>query len=484
MYKNREIFYQNTTIYTIEDFILAFPANKSDNSLISIIPTEKVKIETTLKNTEEIKEIMESILRSEKLVYRFSPITRNYTLKDMLLVQEYLKALDCLETIKYNPYATYARQMLYKYLYSKYNISACNLLFQSRNKMSKIKFSSKEKISSSITLLSFDEMHKEKTPTKSIRKHISDFLSKYTVFYESMNTKCEDIPQTTQNLPKERFCLSLYEVPIFLLLFTFFDRRNFENTASQKSPNGLPRGKLVSNETAYKITFNKAQEIYNVYRTFPLYKSYAWRLDNIFLFHKFNRLLEYYNLYLSKPIIDTIYRHYDFVDKQPGMIQDIIRIIIFEDKDFIMHGLKSDYLDFMLPFDILFQFNISFSDIPASPENFMRTLTNIKERIKKILDVKLYIECDNPALSFSKNGCFSIPDNEKSICDFLEKNHFYRSFYPQHQFLDEFLGDDKKNYTKSLYGFYRFNTLETIIKENIESPQHCPLVFKMSEQKN
>lgn len=463
MYKEKEIFYKNTKIHKIEDLKTTLPTNKSKNSKDSQI--FRIAAENPTANQS-----LENILRTEIITRQYNRFPKNYTLEDMLLVQEHLDALDCVETIKYAPFNVYAKQVLYEYLYSRYDISACNynLLSQTQNVTHKNKFLSKDKISSPTELLNFTAKQKDNTPSKTIRNYVSDYLLKQSNYDKHPNTQCglylNKASQSINGISKQRFYLPLYEVPIFLLLFTFFDRRAFGHTESQIDPNRLPRLKLNTDEAVYKVVFSKAQDIFKSYKNNPLSISYIWRCDNIFLFHKFNMLLKYYDLYSSPETLSAIVRRYNFEYNQTAKIKNTINKIIFEDKDFIKLGLKSRYLDFMLPFNIPFQSDISAPNLGNTPEDFEIKLRQLKDITKQVVDTKLSLKCNNPIFSFSKDDYFSIPDNEKKICDFLENNNFYRSFYHQTEFLDKFLRDNKNN-----NDFYSYSTIETIIKENTES---------------
>ena len=468
MYRKKEIFYKNTAIHKIEDLKATFPTNKSKDSKYSNlfrIAAEDLTAKLPLKER----------LRTELIASQRNLIPENYTLENMLLVQEHLEALDCLETIKYAPFTVNAKQMLYEYLYSKYDISACNLLPQSQNMAQNNKFSSTDDIPSFTKTLSFQIKQIDSSHSRSVRKYVSDYLSAQSDFNQHPNTQCglyfsePSHKNTSQkgkndNVPKPHCYLPLYEVPIFLLLFTFFDRRDFEHTLSQTNQDNLPRRKFNTDEAVYNLVFNKAQDICNTHQHTPLSKSYIWRCDNIFLFQKFNTLLKYYDLYSSPETLYAVAKNYNFEYGQTEKIKSIIYEVVFEDMNFIRHGLKSKYLDFMLPFNIFFQFDIFAPNPGASPEKFKAKLIEIKEKTRQITGTKLSLKCNNPILSFSKDDYFSIPENEKNICDFLEKNNFYSSFYSQTKFLDKFLADSKDN-----NDFYSYNTIKTIIEENINS---------------
>lgn len=473
MYKNETIFYRNETIPTIKNFKLALPDNKPNTK------PDNTEIEQndsyhniTAKNTEA-KSALEKIINIESVSrqpYLKTSCKRCYTLKDMLSTQTCLEALDYLETIKHASFVTYARQLLYQYLYSSYDISACNLLSQTRNMKQEDKCYLNSKIPFETKTLKLGMKIKELTPSENVRANIGNYLSNWSKS-SSPKTQCGLYSNNVSsvNASKIRYYLPVYEIPIFLLLFTFSDRRDFKHTISQKNPDRLPYHKLKTDIEAYQLVLSKLDDIYKTYTNPCLYPSYAWRCDNIFLFYKFNTFLQYHDLYLSNTILDTIAKHYKFEYSQIEEIKNIILKTIFEDKDFITNGLKSNYLDFMLPFDILFQFNIFTFDYGKSPELFETELVHIKETAKQILNTELTIKPDTQLFS-SKDDCFSISETENRLLNFLRNNKFYTTYYKQKKI---FLKNYLKNYRTSETGF-NFDAIAQSIRENTNNYPFCP----------
>ena len=450
----------------MKDFMVAFSNNK-ENSNKHIYPHISTE-------NNEMKTLLKTMLSFETQVYKYGSIAINYKLNDMFTTQECLEALDCLETIKYASIAINAKHLLCDYLYSGYNVSDLNLLSLIKNTNLKNILLSNETISSP-NLISRQQTPE---PSKTIGNKIFSFLSKQSAFSKYSNIHCglyptnhssENSPQTEKDSftsPQKNFNVPIYEAPTLLLLFSFFDRRIFKYRKKTEEILRLPPTKPDTTDAdAYKIVSKIAQNVYsNFENDKALSKIYPWRFDNIFLFHKFNILLKYYDLYSNPKTLDVIIKKYNFEYNQAEQIQNTIKDIIFEDKDFIMYGLKSGYLDFMLPFNIFFQLDILAPNFEASPEDFKTTLIKAKKATSQIIDAKLYLKYRSLALPFFKDNSFSISDIEEKICDFLETNTFYHSYYLQTEFLDKFLEDNKCDNK-----FYSYNTIKAIIKENTKS---------------
>lgn len=378
MYKNKEIFLRKKTIHTIRDLL----------GTLYDLGADYVPFYDNCSSDNY--SVLKSMLIYERILYTQLPLCEKemyvpYSFQDMIEAQSYLEILDCVESVKYASYTVNARQLLHKYLYSFYNISSFNLYEQIREK--KKGFSINTKIIDDIRILkpaveigeynNIDIMNPF-SPSKSIRNLFSGFLKEIINISASLYSHCALYPAITKtnrnkdscqglDLEREngqRLYLSIYDIPVFLLLFCYYDHRNFEHILSQLNSGRLPKEKL-QDTAIYRLIIQQAKE-YKLFDSFSsvsyFLKSCQWRCDNIFLFYKLATLFKYYNLYTSDTILNYVVHSYHLSYTQIITLKKNIIEEIFFDKKFILKGLTSKYLDFMLPFNIFFQCNIRWKE--------------------------------------------------------------------------------------------------------------------------
>ncbi len=415
----------------------------SENSIsykgIPIKTTQNLRKSTTSRFsvTNVTNQYLLRILQFECILYQgnINDFERRYSLNDMLRVQSYLENLDLLEFIKYSDYSINARKLLHKYLHSQYNFSVCDLLTQIPSLTIKEKFIATDNIISNNIPLIFDDEKNQPSPSKSVRHYLNQYLSLQMDAVSKMRyglycptTKTGQVDQ----IANTSFFLPAYKVPDFLLAFTFADGRNFEHTVSQINPKKMPPFNKTRScsEYSYQIVLNKINDFMTQTKIISPYKKSAlFRFDNIFSFYRLNALSYYYQLYLSDPFLDLMLRHYNFTYRQVIELEATIINQIFKDEEFIIAGLKSNYIDFMLPFDIVFQYTVHNpipDTIPKDPKQFEKDLKKIKHEMMKIWKNEVSLQC---AFSFSKKGDFSISANEKIFTTCLKRNSFYNIFY-------------------------------------------------------
>lgn len=425
MFQNIQIVYRHKSIQKISDI-------ETFNHGTFLIP--KRPLESACPKLKCLSQY-ENILLQRKVC----ELPRRYTCDDMVKMQACLENLDFLEALKFSGYATNARKLLQKYLYSHYDFLSCDLLSDRKDLCVKNILHSTDVIGSNIETLSFDDMKDSESPPKSIRTHFNNFLANqinYRHIQCSCNTSIEPCTfETTSaninNISNERFYLSVYQIPEFLLLFTFFDGRDFDHCFSQFNSNKLPPHKESRrfSEFSYQVVLKKFQEyISKSDNICPLTLSTIFRCDSIFLFYKLNFLLDYYNLYLSDYFLDTLIRRFNLSYRKIIGLQETIVNNIFKDENFIIAGLKSNYLDFMLPFDIFYQFAI-FDPIPWAFQEYQQfedALSDIKKRVQNIWKAGFYWQAD---FSFLEDGDFSITSNENILIKHITKNPFYQYYF-------------------------------------------------------
>lgn len=235
---------------------------------------------------------------------------------------------------------------------------------------------------------------------------------------------------------KRRFFLPFYEIPEFLLRFSFYDGRKFSNNDSQESSKKLPtfKSKNQYSELSYQIVLDKTKKLYSSLSDWqPFVISTLYRCDTIFLFQKLEIFKRYYEMYQSSSLLTEIMRKYRIPYTDVEDVKNTIVSNIFCDGDFIISGLKSQYLDFMLPFDINFRFFLyatpDFSVTQKSLSSFKEKLKEIKSETLKIITSDFHLLSLKNIFSFMKNGEFSVNENESEILNKLKTNDFYKKYY-------------------------------------------------------
>lgn len=469
MYKNKEIFLKEKPIHTIKDLLDAsYDPRTGSVPLTSSYPVNCLPSELSVLN---------SMLKHEIILYqikfRNNTMHLPYSFKDMIDAQSYLEILDCVESVKYAPYIVNTRQLLYKYLYSLYHISSFNLYRKVTGK--KEGFCLDTEIINDMKILSTKvdifvhsniDINNPFSPSKTIQNLFSDFLSKVIGIPASLYSHCGLYPAMTKiNLNKsscqrlnaevknsQRRYLPIYDIPIFLLLFCYYDHRNFDYILFQSNAGRLPKKKLQGT-AIYRLIIQQAKE-YKLFDSFSsvsyFLRSCQWRCDNIFLFYKLATLFKYYNLYTSDTTLNDIIQSYKWSYTEIMTLKEFIVEEIFYDKDFILKGLTSKYLDFMLPFNIFFQCNIYLRHPGGTYDTFKNNLIDIKEKTKKIYDIDLPLTCPKIKRNVLVDGLFHISEMEKSLNLELSKNDFYKEYYSCNPML---LFKETDSKTDNVYAF-------------------------------
>lgn len=330
--------------------------NEAKEKIITII--NQYIIINQQKNIEIIKK------DNGESVYITKPTISPYSFEDMLRTQDYLEVLDCIESIKYNEYIVNARQLLQKYLYGTgteshyctYDINNCNIYnFYKRLPSSRLK---------NKTFLSISQKTKTLTPSKSIRENLRKFLLEQACLEDCPNNKCFLFSMTNNETSYKgkrniRFYIPILDIPAFLLLFTLYDGRDFRcecNNYKNTKHNYLnpSKKKLRYSEYSYMTVLSKIDELKINKGAFSI--RTIWHCDKIFLQNKLNILFKYYKAYTSTNFLDKIINSYIITYSEVINLKKFITNNIFKDNDFIIAGLKSNYLDFMLLFDIIIDF--------------------------------------------------------------------------------------------------------------------------------
>lgn len=484
MYKNQKIVYKNIQIDDLETFKQTLNVKYCLNN-----PTEHPTLSYIGTTNLTIKSVLSELIRKESLLFQQMNLhsdnvpaffKRDYTFLNMLQTEKVLELLDLLETVKYSSYYTYARKLLQRYLHLSYDLSSCTLLKTMRKSIATFNLwkSDNPNLYSNRELLQVTEEYNQPSPSKTIRQHLAYFLSttmnSYNFYGNFGLYKNAEPPQKSKasDKLKERFYIPAYEIPSFLLLFTYFDGRDFQRQHKQKSKYHLPQynKERSCSEFSYQLVKEKLKTLCP--SPSPTQSPYAALdistficCDNIFLYTKLNRLTYYYNLYLSDSVLTTIMQQYNLTYSEVIELDKFLIKNIFEDKNFIIAGLRSNYVDFMLPFDILFRSAILLnSSGQSSYSDFKSKLDTIKHSTLELY-TDIFYKYNPPILSFHKSGALSITSSEEEILKYLMNDNFYKNCYCFKCFTEKnstLTNDNARDFSP------KFNT---IIKKALDIPK-------------
>lgn len=432
MYYKQKIIYKNGIIHTIDDLkSILHPEEPMDTSPAKYIPGYGSH-EPIMEEMSSMEHILWGQVCPEKIPYLF---------KSMLEAQECLEALDFLETIKYSRNVVNPRQLLDKYLYLHCDFSSCassiHKLLQEKNSMIDV-LHSEDSIGSPEHPLSFPKEDVESSYARSIRNHISNFLANISMSDDAqsqLGLRAIALPPDKKNTTKRKYILPLYEAFELLLLFTFYDGRDFSHVEFQKNQDKLPPHKSGNRFSllSYDLVLQNLSVLYpDASKGVPYVISTLYRCDKVFLFQKLNRFHVYYDMYQNSRTLERIKLRYP-LSGDTETIKNALVQNIFDDKEFIIAGLKCRYLDFMLPFHIFFlcafQVNSSFWGDGKDLTAFINKLKELKEKTMRIWEISLPPQNILNMFHFEANGDFSIVQNEDLLLKILGGNRFYTEYY-------------------------------------------------------
>lgn len=365
---------------------------------------------------------------------------RPYTLNDLTTAQNLLAIFSLLETIKYKENIVNARPLLHKYLYSGYDWDKCLL-----NKITAdVHLHIKIDINSLLTYGNFKytyEDEKNNSYPKSIRKYFESYLDSRT-----KNTSCPDIHLiiSTQDYDNKdrpyqpRYYLPVNQILEFLLEFAFLDGRIFsaetEDNASSRSRIPKFNAAKQKSELKYRLVLQQIEKILESHKLSNYEKiSHAYKLDKIFLFHNMKTLNYYYTTYTSSHFLNRMIKVFELSYEEITNLKEIINKCIWDDSDFIHAGHQSTFMDFMLPFDIYFQYNL-FCKNPYIRLQGIKGLEGLKEIIKecKMQARKIWefpFHTDLQEILSINNNLLDIKKTQDNIVKILETNNFYKNYF-------------------------------------------------------
>lgn len=456
---NKEIYFRQKVISTISDLISQF---------------------STLDISDYNKEIADTLyfcLKSEQILmqninYILSPL-RLYGINDLLKTQSLLELLDIIETIKHRNEIVNARSLLRKFLYSQFNLdffNYSNLMNYNVNKKkdSLIKNNTlimpNEKLSFGNCSIKFNSYDLHNRDSKTIRNYFESYLyyrssnpDDYYFFYQVIQSKQRADSKKAQRDYQPHYYLPANQIPEFLLAFAFNDGRDYKFQKLKKDPR-LPRfsKKMNRSEDAYKRVLFTIQEHYPNSDTNSVDDIiHRYRLNQMFLSGKLNRLYEYYKLYTSDGFLTQIIETFTFSYNEILSLKQVIINNIFMDTIFIRNILSSPFLDGFLFFDVMYQSRIylmSNASNNLSHNNFLCIIKQCKEETSSFIHTPPWILAHyidninkqifqfqnvNPKpiynsidlLTFSPEGALDITKSEEFIIKELLKNPFYKNYF-------------------------------------------------------
>ena len=409
----------------------------------------------SLNQTE--MEFITEIMRFDEILYNKSHKTslgRPYKIKDMIAVQKLLQLFNILELIKSKEHIVNCRALLHNYLYSGYSLQSCFL----NHSNSKLSFETNIDIDCDLIYgdkcyTYFSEKNSLSYPS-SIRKYFECYLSDH-IYKPSCEYKIiSSIPSTENKKHKTqpRFYLPISHIPEFLLAFEYYDARIFPSSYERYTDVKVRRRKKdidkkktyestlqhiksflenteASDSNTNKYTLNKYEKLYHIYR-----------LDNTFLFRKLDFIINYYNAYNSDIFLNQILSCFSLTYRESMNLKSTINELIWNDVTFMRTGLQNSCIDFMLPFDINFQFEL-FQTPAYSHDKGIDGLKQVIDKCKKEaqafwkidfpFDFSNLLILDNKSLANNSfaNKSLDIRKTQDKIIDILNQNAFFLNYY-------------------------------------------------------
>lgn len=376
---------------------------------------------------KEVDEDIELLFKYQAILLQNNPHDLlPYTIKDVQDTHFYLSALTKLDYCKKQNIVTLARPLIQAFLYNHYSWDAP--LISNYDKYTVKEISSKNifKISNLKFLKSLDRG----TPSKSVRDHINIFFESYKSFDKNnllfSNANFEDI--------KSRYSICISQIPAFLLLFSYYDNRDFSaKNMTNLDSHKLPRFRgSASNLPAYKNLTSRLYALLNSNRTLFSKESVLYHADKCFSCCKLNLLISYYKIYTQESFLNSIIQTYSLTFSEIMSLKEQIIKNIFEDAEFIKEGLESEFLDFMLPFHIFLLILVSFRTPSASTyETLREDLGKAKQRAKSFITSYCLQSSLQDFCMYNQNGNIDILNTENKIKALLTQNKFFLKYASQ-----------------------------------------------------
>ena len=164
--------------------------------------------------------------------------------------------------------------------------------------------------------------------------------------------------------------------------------------------------------------------------------NYKNKLDKLFHYNTLEMLYHYYRLYTSDIFLNRVMYVFSLSYKETLCLAEHIIHCIFDDTDFIKEGLRSSFRDFLLPFDIHFQFTL----LTVSNLKGLNGLNEVIAEGKRIAQIawktpysynlkeKLFSDIDLTT-SNKKQILLNIESLQNNIISMLKNNNFYKTYF-------------------------------------------------------
>ena len=417
---------------------------------------------------------VQDFMAYENTLYQYTlseVFKRPYSFKDMISVYNLIFLFCYLEETKYAKYMVNCRTLLHKFLYSGYIIKDCilcksNIKFKLDNKLNinvPIQYGSEQ-------IFFIDQKNLLSYPT-SIRKHLESYIKSKSSENPIYTYKIFS-SQPNQNEKKyeyqPRYYMPIHQIPEFLFSFLYFDGRkfpsNFEANSNSRIPKLCPQNQ--NSEFSYKLVVNQITDFLknanHLDENELIYHS--CNLDRLFLLNNLEILNKYYEVYISEYFLNTMINIFQLSYTEIALLKNTIITEIWNDTDFLAAGHNSSFIDFMLPFDIYFQYNLfsvgntqKFKNLKGL-EGLIQVISTCKENSRQIWKLSLFSIPTN-VLSL-KGEYLDIKETQYNIKELLKKNPFYLKYYNK----------DDKQYPKTtssvqLNGPFSFEIIKNLLPQ-------------------
>ena len=168
------------------------------------------------------------LLQQKKLPYSIADVQNTVHYLNELTQSDINKKKNCLAL---------ARPLIRAFLYNCYSLDF-SLLFDDYKTMNG-DFS--KEVIPDFQKVQYFKVPAYPTPSKSIREHINTFFTYYKVFCKNSPT----FPNICFEKNKSRFSIQLSQIPELLLLFSYYDNRNFKTATVLGDGCKLPKYKKI-----------------------------------------------------------------------------------------------------------------------------------------------------------------------------------------------------------------------------------------------
>jgi len=361
-------------------------------------------------------------------------LSRPYNLSEMINAQNLLHTLDIFESIKYKEHNVLCRPLLRKYLYSAYDLLSCYLNDTNVRNNINSSISTKELLKLGKMTYAFPDELNTSDP-KSVRNYFQQHLTGKIISYSTYGIQiAKSETEKSTNSQKEHYYLPVTQILEFLLLFTYADGRNYSSTYIPNTNSRLPRldGSRPKSAYSYKLVLQQIVKLLDSPRLNQYSQAcHLYRLDKLFLFAKIGTMNEYYNLYNSDYFLSNMVISFRLSYSEVSKLKSILADNLWNDTSFIHDGMKSSCLDFMLPFDIHFQFELFTANMSLSYSTGLLGLNRLIEECKKEAR-KIWELCSTPNFNLQNyinaSGLIDIPNLQAELYDTLMNNNFYKNY--------------------------------------------------------